>query len=589
MYTEYGIRFIKAQFILKASAVVRASGVPTLYGRLGISKYLEEKMNENQQCATEIFDVVIVGAGPSGAVAAKRFAEEGLSVVCLEQGSYPDYTLIKNDGYDFELTKDRNFSWNPNGRMNQSDYPIDDTESDVAPLMWSGVGGSSVLYAAAWHRFRPSDFLVKTLDGVADDWPISYCDLAPYYDRVSEDFSVSGVAGDPAYPYHDIPLPPFELKSMEKKMIEAHDRLGWHWWPGSNAIASIKHNALEPCVRRGACLWGCFDGAKASVDRTHWPIAKKLGVRLLTNSRVLRMETDNQGLATGVTYIDKNTGDTMFQRGRIVVIAANGVGTPRILLNSITGKDSHGLGNSSGLVGKRLMMHPFATVIGLFEDFFENWQGPFGQRLYSLEFGETRKDTDFVRGAKWQLMGTGGPLNTVGSFPWGDNAGWGKDFHKTVRQRFGRSIDWSIIAEDLPEEKNQVTLHSSLKDGDGMPAPKVEYRNSENTLKLMQFNVERATEALKEAGAYQVLQAPFFRETGWHMLGTCVMGNDPASSVVDKFGRMHDVPNMFVMDGSVMPTSSCVNPTATVAALALRSAEHVIEHARHQLTSLEHA
>lgn len=542
-------------------------------------------MNQKQELAKQNFDVIIVGAGPSGAVAAKRFVEGGMNVLCLEQGGYPDYTLIKNDRLDFELSKDRHFSWNPNNRQDPSDYPVDDSESEVSPLMWNGVGGSSVLYAAAWHRFRPSDFKVKTLDGVGDDWPISYEDLAPFYDRVAEDFSVSGVAGDPAFPYHDVPLPPFNLGQMEKKLINAHDRLGWHWWPGSNSIASVKHNALEPCVRRGACLWGCFDGAKASVDRTHWPQNRRLGVTLVQHARVLKIETNSKGTATGVTYVDKESGVTIFQPGKMVVLAANGIGTPRILLNSTSVAHPDGLGNSSGLVGKRLMMHPYATVIGLFDDFFENWQGPFGQRLYSMEFAETRKDTDFVRGAKWQLMGTGGPLNTVGAFPWGDRAGWGRDFHRTVHQRFGRSMDWSIIAEDLPEEHNHITLHSSLKDADGLAAPKVVYRNNENTQRLMKFNVARASEALREAGAYEILQAPFFRETGWHMLGTCVMGNDPATSVTDSYGRLHDVANVYVMDGSVMPTSSCVNPTGTVAALALRSAEHIVENARNQVTA----
>ncbi|MBR8392484.1 GMC family oxidoreductase [Burkholderia cenocepacia] len=537
----------------------------------------------------EVYDVVIVGAGPSGAVAAKRFSEAGLSVICLEQGGYPDYTLIKNDKLDFEFTKDRFYSWNPNHRRGPADYPVNDSESEVAPLMWNGVGGSSMLYAAAWHRLKPSDFRVRSLDGVGDDWPLTYEDLAPFYDRVSADFSVSGVAGDPAFPHHEIPLPPFGLGEMEKKMIRAHDRLGWHWWPGTNAIASVKHNNLEPCVRRGACLWGCFDGAKASVDRTHWPINLKLGVKLVQFARVLRVETDSAGLATGVTYIDRTSGSTQFQPGRIVVIAANGIGTPRLLLNSSTPNHPNGLANSSGMVGKRLMMHPFATVIGLFDDFFENWQGPFGQRLYSMEFAETRKDTDFVRGAKWQLMGTGGPLNTIGAFPWGDDGGWGSEFHKTVSRRFGRSIDWSIIAEDLPEEHNMVVLDPNLADSDGMPAPKMIYRNSENTQRLMKYNVEMASRALKEAGAYDVLEAPFVRETGWHMLGTCVMGNDPRTSVVDSYGRAHDVANLFVFDGSVMPTTSCVNPTGTVAALALRNAEAALKDARLQRSSTANA
>ncbi|MGF7201538.1 GMC family oxidoreductase [Sphingobium olei] len=534
-------------------------------------------------------DVLIIGAGPSGAVAAKRLAEEGFSVMCLEQGTYPDYTVIKSMEPEFELTKDAHYGWYPNRRKAPSDYPINDEESDVAPLMWNGVGGSSMLYAAAWHRLKPSDFRVRTVDGIADDWPFSYEDLAPYYDRTDVDFSVSGVAGDTCSPHFEVPLPPFPLGDMERRFAAAHDRLGWHWWPGTNAIATVKNGVLEPCVRRGSCLWGCFDGAKASVDRTHWPINRKLGVELVQNARVLRIETDRQGLATGVTYVDRTTGETKFQSASAVVLAANGIGTPRILLNSGRSGAAEGLANSSGLVGKRLMMHPYGTVVGLFDEFFEGWQGPYGQRAYSLEFSETRPDVGFLRGAKWQLMGTGGPLNTTGSFPWGGAGNWGKDFHKEVRRRFGHSAYWAIIAEDLPDEANMVTLDPDLKDSDGMPAPKLIYRASENTRRLLDYNQQKAMESMREAGAYETIVAPIVRETGWHLLGTTVMGNDPERSVVDGFGRSHDVPNLFVFDGSVMPTSGSVNPTGTVAAMALRSAEALIANARDQKVSLSAA
>ncbi|CAN7681645.1 GMC family oxidoreductase [Pararhizobium sp. LjRoot255] len=540
--------------------------------------------NESQ---TTVYDVVIVGAGPSGAVAAKRLAEEGMSVICLEQGSYPDYTKLRHSGLEFELTKAQHFSSNPNRRKSPSDYPINVTDSDIEPLMWNGVGGSSIIYTAAWHRLKPSDFRVRTVDGIADDWPLSYADLEPFYARVENDFAVSGVGGDPAYPPgFDIPLPPFPLGKMEKKLAEAHDRLGWHWWPGSNSIATVKHNGLLPCVRRGACAWGCFDGAKASVDRTHWPTCVRLGVKLVQNARVLRVETGSDGLATGVTYVDRETGATHFQPGRIVIVSANGVGTPRLLLNSTSNDHPNGLANSSGLVGKRLMMHPYGTVSGLFDDFFENWQGPYGQRAYSLEFAETRKDTNFYRGAKWQLMGMGGPLASVGSWPWGNNGDvWGENFHATVQKRFGRSAYWGIMAEDLPSEENMVALDPDVTDGQGMPAVKVTYKASQNTMDLLDFNLLRAAESMKEAGAYEVSGTPLMRETGWHILGTVRMGNDPRTSVVDSFGRSHDVPNVFIMDGSVMPTSGAVNPTGTVTALALRNSESIIENRRSQPVS----
>ena len=537
------------------------------------------------EIASTVYDVVIVGAGPTGAVAAKRLAEGGLSVICLEQGEYPDYTSIRSSEPEFELTKDRFYGWYPNRRRAEHDYPINDTESDVAPLMWNGVGGSSMLYAAAWHRLKPSDFRVRTVDSIADDWPLNYADLDPYYSRVEVDFSVSGVGGDPAFPYFDVPLPPFGLGEMERKFAAAHDRLGWHWWPGTNSIATVKHGNLLPCVRRGSCLWGCFDGAKATVDRTHWPHAVKLGVKLVQRARVLRVEHGSDGLATGVTWIERGTNRMHFQPGRTVIVCANGVGTPRLLLNSASALFPHGLANSSGLVGKRLMMHPYSTVVGLFDDFFEGWQGPYGQRAYSLEFAETRADTGFYRGAKWQLMGTGGPLNTTGSFPWGGAGAWGPDFHKEVRRRFGHSAYWAIIAEDLPSESNQVMLDSELRDSDGMPAPKMVYRASENTWKLLEYNQTKAKESMAEAGAYDTIVAPIVRETGWHMLGTTCMGHNPSRSVVDGFGRAHDVSNLFVFDGSVMPTSGAVNPTGTVAALALRNAEAILAQARTQPVS----
>jgi choline dehydrogenase-like flavoprotein len=221
----------------------------------------------------------------------------------------------------------------------------------------------------------------------------------------------------------------------------------------------------------------------------------------------------------------------------------------------------------------------------LFDDFFESWQGPYGQRAYSLEYGETRPELGFVRGAKWQLMGTGGPLNATGSFPWGGAGSWGADFHKSVRRRFGHSAFWGIIAEDLPSHENRVVLDADMKDADGIPAPKMIYRASENTRKLLAWNEQQAQVSMREAGAYDTLVGPMLRETGWHMLGTARMGTSAENSVVDGFGRSHDVANLFIFDGSVMPTSGPVNPTATVAALALRNAEAIVAFARDQITS----
>jgi choline dehydrogenase-like flavoprotein len=289
---------------------------------------------------------------------------------------------------------------------------------------------------------------------------------------------------------------------------------------------------------------------------------------------------------TGADYVDR-AGKEHFQKAAVTVLAANGIGTPRLLLVSDSARYPDGLANSSGLVGKRLMMHPFGTVVGLFEEDLGSTHGPWGQHLHCLEFYETDTARGFVRGAKWGLQPTGGPLSMTRSYPWGENPIWGAGFHKHLRNRLSHSAMWGIIAEDLPEEQNRVALDPCLKDADGVPAPKLIYRMSENSRRLMQFHLQRAKESLEAAGATQTVIAPLIRETGWHLLGTTKMGIDPARSVVDAWGRCHDVPNLFIYDGSIWPTSSGMNPTATIAALALRCAEHLVEMRRGQQAASE--
>ncbi len=525
-------------------------------------------------------DVLIIGAGPTGAVAAKRFNEAGMSVVVLEQGDWPDYTKARADHPDFELTAGRDWSGNPNRRQAPADYPIDDTQSEISAVLYNAVGGGTVIYAAHWQRNLPSDFRVRTLDGVADDWPLTYEELAPFYERVEADFGVSGLAGDPAFPPgKGPPLPAAPLAPMGRRLARAHNRLGWHWWPAPNAIATRPYGALRACTQRATCMWGCVERAKGSVDLTHWPENVRAGVRLTTGARVRRLELNSAGLVTGAVYVDRHGADH-FQKAAVTVLAANGIGTPRILLLSASNRFPDGLANSSGLVGRRLMMHPFGTVVGLFDEDLESTHGLWGQHIHCLEFYETDVTRGFVRGAKWGLQPTGGPLSMTRGYPWGDNPIWGRDFHRKLRQRLGHSAMWGIIAEDLPEEQNRVVLDPVLQDSDGIPAPKLIYGMSENSRRLLQFHLQRARESFEAAGARETVIAPLIRETGWHLLGTTKMGAAPASSVVDPWGRCHDVPNLFIFDGSIWPTSSGMNPTATIAALALRCAEHLVEERR---------
>lgn len=527
-------------------------------------------------------DVLIVGAGASGGVVARRLVEEGFGVVCLEQGRWHDRGEYPGQYEDWELVTQRQWSADPNVRRSPDDYPVDTEASEVSPLMFSGVGGSTILYAGDWARLLPSDLRTRTLDGVGDDWPITYEELLPYYERADAEWGVSGVGGDPFYPEgQDPPLPPLPIGESGLKVARAHTRLGWHWWPGRNAILSAAYDGRRPCAQWGSCMQGCPEGSKASTDLTHWPTAIEGGARLVTGARVRRIRTDRRGLATGADYVDAD-GTERFQPADVVVLAANAVGTARLLLLSANAQHPDGLANSSGLVGRRLMLHPFAVVTGVFEQEFPTWRGHVGCRIYSLEFYETDPSRGFVRGAKWSMApSTGGPLNAALPARAGD-AVWGEEHHRTVRERFGHSLSWGIFGEDLPDEHNRVELHGSLVDNAGSPAPKITYTASPNSRRLLRFHVERASESLREAGATRIESAELLRESGWHLMGTARMGEDPAASVTTPYGRTHDVPNLYIADASLFVTAGGVNPTATIAALALRVADHLVETRREQ-------
>jgi choline dehydrogenase-like flavoprotein len=527
--------------------------------------------------AVEPSDVLIIGAGASGGVVGKRLAEAGFKVVCLEQGEWHNRDDYPGNKLDWELHQRKSWATSPNIRGLPQDYPIVEDDTPVSPLMYNAVGGSTLIFAGAWPRALPSDFRVRSLDGVADDWPIDYFELLPYFYQTDRDFGVSALPGNPGYPQdtEDPPMPPLPIGSAGLKLARAHSKLGWHWWPEFNSINSTPYDGRRPCVQRSTCQSGCNEGAKASTDLTHWPKAIYKGARLITGARVRRIETNADGLATGATYIDRD-GKEHFEPARVVVVAANAIGTPRLLLLSNSAAHPDGLANSSGLVGKRLMMHPFANVAGLFEEPLMSWQGQFGDLIESLEFYETDESRGFVRGARWGLAPTGGPVNAALPARAGEQI-WGPDHHLHLKEVLGHGANWGLFAEDLPDEANHITLSNSVTDADGIPAPEVHYTMADNARRMLDFHIERAKESMEAAGAYKIEVDRLMRYSGWHLLGTARMGDDPKTSVLDRWNRAHDVPNLYVVDGSCFVTSSGVNPTSTIVAIALRAADHMIE------------
>jgi choline dehydrogenase-like flavoprotein len=430
------------------------------------------------------------------------------------------------------------------------------------------------MYGAHFPRMHPSDFAVKSLDGVADDWPISYRTLEPFFAQNDWHMGVSGLAGDPGHPEHQPPLPPIPMGRMGETMARGFNALGWHWWPVDAAIATQDHEGREACARLGPCISGCAKGAKGSADVTYWPMARRAGVEVRTGCRVREILVNDQDMATGVVYFDEQ-GREQIQRAEVVVLACNGVGTPRLLLNSTSARFPNGLANRSGLVGRNLMIHPWAMLRGVFDEPLDSHYGPQSCCILSKQFYETDLSRGFVRG--YNLQVTRG-LPPVGMARYGLSKGilpWGAGFHEAFEKRYDRFIGLGVCCEDLPEVHNTVTLDPVLKDSSGIPAPKVTYRIGENTRRMMDHGVARATEALKAAGAWEISVDAPLRQSGWHLLGTARMGLNPETSVVNEWGRSHDVKNLFIVDGSVFVTSGGVNPTSTIQAVALYIADQM--------------
>lgn len=525
----------------------------------------------------DMVDVLVIGAGPSGAIVAHTAAVSGLKVTCLEQGDWVGPSDYSANFDMWEVIARSHWALEPNHRRNPADYPLEVSETDLSPSMYNAVGGGTIHFGALWPRLTASDFRVRTLDGICDDWPISYEDLAPFYDEVDAKIGAAGLEGDTAYPDgFSPPLPPHPLGKAGMRTAEAMNKLGWHWWPGINAIPTQKHGDLAACARWGTCVQGCPEGAKASFDLAYWPSAIRAGAKLLTGARVNKIGVDEEGRATGAHWIDRD-GKEHFTNARYVVMCANGIGTARLLLLSKSKQHPDGLANSSGLVGKNLMLHPNFCALGYYEDDLETWRGPLGATVTTMQFYETDTSRGFYRGMRMHASTAPGlimsGIDPHRSLPFEEL--WGRSFHDVIR-RARSTILWAANIEDLPEQHNRVTLDPDLVDSDGIPCPKIEYRYSENTIKIREFGLARMIEAHEAAGAIKVIPVREMPGEPGHLLGTARMGDDPKTSVVDAMGRSHDVRNLLIADGSIFVTSGAANPTSTICALALRIAKNLV-------------
>jgi choline dehydrogenase-like flavoprotein len=538
-------------------------------------------------------DFVIIGSGASGGILARELSTAGFEVVVLEQGPYRTSGDFSHDEMNVmilnEMTKHPGWSDPQTFRYDASETATVSQDGPPPALYARGVGGSSVHFTANYWRLRPVDFKERSLLGEISgtgfaDWPISYEELEPYYSKVDWEIGVSGAPGpfDPprSRPY---PVPPLPLKSSGALLELGAKKLGLHPQPAPMAILSKPHNNRPSCMHCGFCMgFGCEANAKSSTLATMIPLAEATGrCEIRPLSTVFRIETNDAGRVTEVAYIDAQ-GNQQAQKARAVVVAANGGETPRLLLMSESSRFPDGLANGSGLVGKYLMANAHSRTEAFFDQPLNEYKSVQVTRIVHDFY-----DSDPARG----FYGGGGldgrgfiqvsPIlfSEMGLPP--GSPRWGKAHKDLLRRNFTRQMGVLGSCTSLAQASNNITLDPELKDAIGRPAMRVTYSDHADDLAMATFLQDRAVEIMEAAGANTVWREPVERTNVLaHLLGTCRMGDDPETSVIDRFHRSHEVPNLFICDGSSLVTSGRGQPTMTIQALAFRASEHITHFAK---------
>jgi choline dehydrogenase-like flavoprotein len=529
-------------------------------------------------------DFVIIGSGAAGGILAKELSTNGFRVVVLEQGPYLTESDFSHN--EIEILAQDKLTNHPKLQPNTFRKTPDEKAKPQRALVYGRcVGGTSVHFTANFWRFHEIDFVERSKIGAIagttfTDWPITYADLEPYYTRVEWEIGVSGLAGaspfDPprSKPY---PMPPLPVKSSGVIFERAASKLGWHPFPAPMAILSQPRPGRSACINCGFCLaFGCEVGAKSSSLATAIRMAEKTGrCEIRPNSYVHRIETDANGRAVGAVYFDEQR-NTHLQKAKAVVVCANGAETPRLLLLSANKQFPNGLANSSGFVGKNLMLNSGAISTGVFEHPLNDYKGFAVSRLFHDFYQLDAQKVGFYGGGGIDARFDMTPIGfAMGGLP-PDTPRWGKDFKAALSHNFTRTMEIFCHGTSLPLENNSFSLDPDLKDAWGLPALRLTYKDHPDDLKLVNWLNVRAQELLDAAGAEKKWSYPAQEQQfAVHLLGTCRMGNDPKTSVINPDHRTHDVKNLFLCDGSSLVTSGRGQPTMTIEALAFRAADRI--------------
>jgi gluconate 2-dehydrogenase alpha chain len=559
--------------------------------------------------ADSVADVCIVGVGGMGGIIAKELASAGLKVVGFERGPAPkkaDYA--PRDSIRF-LIRPEQLEWVRHEPTTTRKKAGQKTMLQYRTSPLNVLGGALLHWTGQSSRYMPGDFKIYSNEiesGSAEraradltgydiiDWPLSYDDLEPYYEKFEWEFGVSGQAG--LNPFagprrRGFPLPPLRHSAKMQLFAEACTKLGYHPYDTAAGIASQPYKPAAPfdtridarpaCVYCGHCnFYGCHVHAKSASLYITIPVAVKTGnFELKTNSKVCRINSDAGGQVTGVSYFDAD-GREHEQRARVVILSAFIFEHARLLLLSKTdsGKFAKGLANSSGYVGRNILAHGDVRAMGAFDDFIINgYIGPGSAAMRIDDFNGNNFDhtgLGFIRGGTIGTSGDGTPVTRVDVLP-PDVPTWGREFKEFYQRYYNRIMDLNMQPETLPHKANRIDLDPRARDRWGLPLPRVTFDFHQNEHRLQKYLAGVGDRIMRATGASKVWTEEKGRPNRW--AGGTRMGANPKNSVVNQNCQTHDIANLFVVGASVFPTMAGYPPTATVAALSYRTSEFILQ------------
>ncbi|OLL28738.1 2-keto-gluconate dehydrogenase [Burkholderia sp. SRS-W-2-2016] len=517
-------------------------------------------LNQKHFALTDSNVVVVIGSGAGGGTLANELAQKGIDVVVLEAGAlHTQADYVTDEWGSFQL-----LSW-LDKRTTSGNWRIAKDFPNLPTWICKTVGGTSTHWAGASLRIQPHEFKARTVYGDIQgatllDWPLTRADLDPYYDRAEKKLGVTRTNGLPGLPGNN------NFKVMSAGAM----KVGYKQCnTGHMAINSTVRDDRSHCFQRGLCFQGCRTGAKWSTLYTELPRGQATGhLELRPQAHVVRIEHDARGKVTGVLYYDAQ-GKLQRQKARVVAVAGNTIETPRLLLNSHSGKFTKGLANSSDQVGRNYMRHTTGSVYATFDQKVEMYKGT---TMAGIIEDEARNDPKrgFVGGYHMETVSLGLPFYAAFLNP----GAWGPSFTDAMDHYANTAGMW-IVGEDMPRANNRVTLNDSVKDQYGQPVPNVHFDDHPNDDAMREHAFKQGSAVYEAVGAKTVYRVPPYPST--HNLGTCRMSAKPEEGVVNAHGQTHDIRNLFVSDGSQFTTGAAENPTLTIVTLAIRQSDYIAE------------